>query len=329
MVEWRKLTTGVLAASATVIMGMAPMFSYALPAYPERDDVPVNVMQENEFQEQQVTGNITITDERVDRFGVGETCINVDEESCQNENMFRVGIYVSVETAVPISGDGGLNSLLYAFDYDGETYEGEATEFQEWAPSESYDGGRYTSNWVASFELEKINSTSSGNEGDGSSTASVQTEQQTARADEQTARADDGYVHIHRCEWVITEQPTIDRLGSMEYRCSCGFIGDTAVVDNTMVYADRLLYALDNLPASGTVKLDLGEFYSLSPAMLKKIMERTDLSYEITYIHMKVKYVATVPAGFDWEGVCVEKDKWVGLPFIASFPTVEQVVITR
>ena len=89
------------------------------------------------------------------------------------------------------------------------------------------------------------------------------------------------------------------------------------------------MYALSNLPASGTVKLDLGEFYSLSPAMLKKILERTDLSYEITYIHKNVKYVATVPAGFDWDGVCVEKDQWVGLPFIASFPTVEQVVITK
>ena len=128
--------------------------------------------------------------------------------------------------------------------------------------------------------------------------------------------------HVHKFAWVVTEQPSNDRLGLELYRCeACGKVLDERNIDNQANLFKEIRMKVNNAPENATVSFEMGGYISLNKILMETLEKRSDVTVNFKFTYKGKKYDMTIPAGFQW-GMTLNDSGWAGFMYIGSFPEV-------
>ncbi len=190
----------------------------------------------------------------------------------------------------------GAGDINYSFTYKGQSYSGTV-------PADKFNGGNFAQVYIP----KKTGST---------------TPTSTSSSSSDDDDDDDEPPHEHHFEWVVTEQPTDDKLGKMEYRCAeCTKVLESKVIDNQKNVTNNTFKKINDALKGTSATIDTGKYYSFNQATIEKLASRSDLEVKLKFNYKGKNYEMTVPAGFDWKAT-LNKDGWAGFMYIGSFPGV-------
>lgn len=135
--------------------------------------------------------------------------------------------------------------------------------------------------------------------------ASTQTQEK-----EKEERKED--VHQHSYQWMTVTEPAIDTDGVEEYRCSCGEVESRQVIPATETYVKTLYGEIREAPENGSIGYDAGRNHCLSDYVLKKLLERQDVTVTITFLYEEASYRFTIPAGTDLTALLEDEEYFYG-----------------
>lgn len=135
--------------------------------------------------------------------------------------------------------------------------------------------------------------------------ASTQTQEK-----EKEERKED--VHQHSYQWMTVTEPAMDTDGVEEYRCSCGEVESRQVIPATETYVKTLYGEIREAPENGSIGYDAGRNHCLSDYVLKKLLERQDVTVTITFLYEEASYQFTIPAGTDLTALLEDEEYFYG-----------------
>lgn len=135
--------------------------------------------------------------------------------------------------------------------------------------------------------------------------ASTQTQEK-----EKEERKED--VHQHSYQWMTVTEPAMDTDGVEEYRCSCGEVESRQVIPATETYVKTLYGEIREAPENGSIGYDAGRNHCLSDYVLKKLLERQDVTVTITFLYEEASYRFTIPAGTDLTALLEDEEYFYG-----------------
>lgn len=133
--------------------------------------------------------------------------------------------------------------------------------------------------------------------------ASTQTQEKEERKED---------VHQHSYQWMTVTEPAIDTDGVEEYRCSCGEVESRQVIPATETYVKTLYGEIREAPENGSIGYDAGRNHCLSDYVLKKLLERQDVTVTITFLYEEASYRFTIPAGTDLTALLEDEEYFYG-----------------
>lgn len=137
--------------------------------------------------------------------------------------------------------------------------------------------------------------------------ASTQTQEKEKEKEE---RKED--VHQHSYQWMTVTEPAMDTDGVEEYRCSCGEVESRQVIPATETYVKTLYGEIREAPENGSIGYDAGRNHCLSDYVLKKLLERQDVTVTITFLYEEASYRFTIPAGTDLTALLEDEEYFYG-----------------
>ena len=124
--------------------------------------------------------------------------------------------------------------------------------------------------------------------------------------------------HIHDYHWEAVTDPTIDRDGEMQYRCSCGDVKEKQPIPAAQIYVKGLYGAVKEAAPNGTVEYDAGKLNTISDYILNKMSERSDVTVNVKFEYKGMKYQITFPAGTDYTKVLTDEPTMYGYFGVAA-----------
>lgn len=137
--------------------------------------------------------------------------------------------------------------------------------------------------------------------------ASTQTQEKEKEKEE---RKED--VHQHSYQWMTVTEPAMDTDGVEEYRCSCGEVESRQVIPATETYVKTLYGEIKEAPENGSIGYDAGENHCITDYVLKKLLERQDVTVTIIFLYEEAAYQFTIPAGTDLTALLEDEEYFYG-----------------
>lgn len=132
---------------------------------------------------------------------------------------------------------------------------------------------------------------------------------QTQEKDKEERKED---VHQHSYQWMTVTESAMDTDGVEEYRCSCGEVESRQVIPATETYVKTLYGEIREAPENGSIGYDAGRNHCLSDYVLKKLLERQDVTVTITFLYEEASYRFTIPAGTDLTALLEDEEYFYG-----------------
>ena len=93
------------------------------------------------------------------------------------------------------------------------------------------------------------------------------------------------------------------------------------------MFVKGLYGEIKNAPLNGTVTYDTGRLYTMSDYLIKKLVERSDVTTVVTFEYNKTSYKMTIPAGVDYAAILSDDDYFYGYFYFAKITgsTIEEI----
>lgn len=124
--------------------------------------------------------------------------------------------------------------------------------------------------------------------------------------------------HTHSYSWVTMQEATADQDGIEEYRCSCGDVKERCVHSRYMTLVEGLYGAVKDAPQNGTVTFDTESLFTVTDYVIRKFVERSDVTMVVLFKYQGQAYRMTIPAGADYTELLTDSDYFYGYFYFAS-----------
>ncbi len=140
---------------------------------------------------------------------------------------------------------------------------------------------------------------------------SLHTEAVTIGGAPQTATAANDN-HTHSYEWITITEPSLTRDGVEQYVCACGDVQITQPVPAATVYIKGFYGAVKNASQDGTANVNCGKWTGISDYVIRKLVDRPDVTTKITFEYKNASYTFTIPAGTSFESLLNDNENYYG-----------------
>ncbi len=124
--------------------------------------------------------------------------------------------------------------------------------------------------------------------------------------------------HTHSYSWVTMQEATADQDGIEEYRCSCGDVKERCVHSRYMTLVEGLYGAVKDAPQNGTATFDTESLFTVTDYVIRKFVERSDVTMVVLFKYQGQAYRMTIPAGADYTELFTDSDYFYGYFYFAS-----------